>query len=52
MIKKKQQAWVEISTEMAANFLRPKSTPQDLRELWRRMKTKAKAVALMLLEMA
>jgi hypothetical protein len=31
MTKKKQQAWVEISTEMAANFPeRPKSEPQNL----------------------
>jgi hypothetical protein len=36
----------EISTEMAANFPeRTKSEPQDLRELWRRMTTKAKVVA-------
>ena len=46
MAKKKQLAWIEISTEMAANFPeRPKSEPKDLRELWRRLKTKAKTVA-------
>ena len=36
MTKRKQQAWVEISNEMAPNFPeRPKSDPKDIRELWR-----------------
>jgi hypothetical protein len=44
--KNKQLAWVDISNEIAANFPeRPKCDPKDLRELWQRMKTKAKAIA-------
>ncbi|XP_064595908.1 uncharacterized protein LOC135462614 [Liolophura sinensis] len=43
--RKKQAAWEKISKEMSANFPeRPKSSANDLRELWRRMKTKAKAM--------
>ena len=45
-LAKKQKAWEDIAKRMAANFPeRPKSTAKDLRELWRRMKMKAKKVA-------
>uniref|UniRef100_UPI00358DF29C fibrinogen silencer-binding protein-like n=1 Tax=Myxine glutinosa TaxID=7769 RepID=UPI00358DF29C len=44
--RKKQLAWEDISKWMAAHYPeRPKSSARDLRELWRRMKTKAKALA-------
>ena len=44
--KRKHAAWEDIAKRMSANFPeRPKTSSKDLRELWRRMKTKAKAVA-------
>lgn len=46
MTKKKHKAWDDIAAEMAANFPeRSRSAANDLRELWRRMKNKAKAIA-------
>jgi hypothetical protein len=45
--RKKQKAWEDIAKQMVANFPeRPKTPTKDLlRELWRRMKGMAKAVA-------
>lgn len=44
--KKKKSAWSAVAEDMAANFPEaPKRKVKDWKELWRRMKTKAKSAA-------
>ena len=44
--KKKKVAWSAVAEEMAASFPEsPRRELKDWKELWRRMKTKAKSIA-------